>query len=128
MNTLSKIKPKIEHKEFCPVCLGHRDKIINVLEKGSVIGDDFQKDKKLTIGNDFEVKQLYINSNYYQSKNDFEKICCFACARIFENSKNNKDIDLLFPSVIQDTSRIIAANLNKNSVDNDKKLVDFTFY
>jgi len=136
LNTLDKIKPKYENNELCPLCLGKRDKISNVLEKGSVIDyikpqSDLFESKANVINveeEDERIKKIYLNSEFYKNKTDLERVCCFACGRIIENSKNQKALVEALPQVVKESYQQISNTLFGKIIKNDNDLINYSFY
>lgn len=101
-NKLKKEEIEIENKNpfiFCPLCLGIRDKINNLLEIGSTI-------KSVKINKEEEQKKEFITQTkdepvcYKNEKewfvNDIEQVLCFGCKRICISSLDRqKFIDML---------------------------------
>jgi cytoplasmic tRNA 2-thiolation protein 2 len=140
LNTLDKIKPRTVHTQICPLCLGKRDKISNVLEKGSVIDYLKVKEEEIVTASTIEsekkvidleeedrkMKMIYLQSEFYKNKSSVEKVCCFACGRITENAKNQKVMSELLPGVIGGNAEIL--NNLMNNITGDKAIIDNAFY
>jgi len=120
------------------LCLGKRDKISNVLEKGSVIDyikpqSDLFESKANVINveeEDERIKKIYLNSEFYKNKTDLERVCCFACGRIIENSKNQKALVEALPQVVKENYQQISNTLFGKIIKkkNDNDLINYSFY
>lgn len=110
LNTLDKIKHKRKLDTLCPMCLGKKDKLVNVLEKGSIIEHLTQerqepRDKTpsdlINITKECEqMKMNYLQSKFYTNKTSLEKVCCFGCGRAFENAKDPVKFSESLPEII----------------------------
>jgi len=136
LNTLNKIKPKMDEKKICPICWGKKDKLGNILEKGSIIqylkpqGKEEQiPSNKGLIDMDYESKKIkdeYLSSEYFQAKNNFEKIACFSCGRIFENAKDQTAFSENLPGFIKNSAQNICSQTMPKSIN--QKAYDYYFY
>ena len=139
LNTLTKVKPKFDEKRICPICLGKKDKLGNILEKGSIIEhlkphgakEEVQEEKPKTglIDMEFEsrkIKEDYLQSNYFKSKSNFEKAACFSCGRIFENAKDVSQMAENLPGLIKSNVQGICSHTMPKSIN--KEAFDYYFY
>jgi len=135
LNTLNKIKPKMDEKKICPICWGKKDKLGNILEKGSIIQylkqgkEEEVPSNKGLIDMDYESKKIkdeYLSSEYFQTKNNFEKIACFSCGRIFENAKNQTELCENLPGIIRNPAENIRSQTMPKSIN--QEAYDYYFY
>lgn len=133
LNTIEKIRYKRVQDPLCPLCLGKRDKLVNVLEKGSVV-QNLKKESGEEPNEIIDVlkesekmNSSYLNSDFYSTKSDIEKVCCFGCGRTFENAKDSAKFAESLPEIIKTNAQIsIAISLaQKNS---DEGLKNYVFY
>jgi len=138
LNTLNKIKPKFEDRKICPLCWSNKDKLGNILEKGSIVqylkGDQAKTEVKETKESghfDMEyasqkIKEDYLTSEYFTKKPSLEKVSCFSCGRIFENAKNqNQLVENLPPQFVENANILFNKEFKEKSA---KEISEFYFY
>ena len=138
LNTLNKIKPKFTEKDICPICWGRKDKLGNILEKGSIIQylkPNAQEEKKSEeikdslIDMEYESKKIkedYLNSEYFKSKSYLEKVACFSCGRLFQNAKDQNELCENFPGFILSTAQSISDQTMPKEIN--QQAFDYYFY
>ena len=113
--------PKSEDR-VCPLCLGVRDKLYNILEIGSQEslreGLNLSAIANLTpssgtgLNGDVEKK-----GRSYFSNESLEKFSlCFGCRRIYENAKNPDDFLLNLPSEIKEKIRDLKSRFTPGDI------------
>lgn len=91
---------------FCPLCLGVRDQVNNLLEIGSTIKHITHKP-----GEDSEVESIASSDEWL--KNEIEKSFCFGCKRMAIVSIKKNEFSGLLPRVVTENAMKILENENK---------------
>ena len=90
---------------FCPLCLGLRDKVNNLLEIGSTIKHITHKP-----GEPSTVESIVSSDEWLMNEN--EKTFCFGCKRMAIMSTNKSEFSKLLPSVVNTNAQRILENEN----------------
>ena len=77
---------------FCPLCLGIRDPINNLLEVGSTI-------KRIEVTKDGNIP-FAVESSDEWFKGDLERVMCFGCKRLAISAKDQDKLMKLLPKVV----------------------------
>ena len=134
---MNKIKPKYSEKLTCPICWGRKDKLGNILEKGSIIQylkpqapkENNEEAKDSFIDLDYESKKIkedYLGSEYFKTKSHLEKVACFSCGRIFENAKDQNGLCENLPGFILNSAQNICDQTMPKEIN--KEAFDYYFY
>jgi len=138
LNTLDKVKSKKNLETLCPLCLGKKDKLVNVLEKGSIIehltqekqvdNDGGTKADIIDITKECEkMKTNYMQSKFYTNKTSLEKVCCFGCGRAFENAKDPEKFSESLPEIIKTHGELALLHSYAN-LHTEKEFQKYMFY
>ena len=116
--------------------MGKKDRLINVLEKGSIIEHLKEGQQDTTSGpqgfldsaKECELtKKNYLSSAFYEDKSMIEKVCCFGCGRTFENAKDPASFVDNLPDALKNNAQISVSNCYAK-LNTDKDLKDYVFY
>ena len=96
MRLTSKLQgtPEAQENGLCPLCLGVRDEVTNLLEIGSPI-------TKIEYGANGEQKVTRLETSDDWFKTTIEKKLCFGCKRLFIEAKDKNKLIACLPEFIQ---------------------------
>jgi len=103
---------------FCPLCLGLRDTINNLLEVGSTIKHiekvSSEEESKENVVDNVKFEAVKSSDEWFVS--DLEKAFCFGCKRLTIESRDKDSLVALLPDVIKiNGQRTIQAD-NTNTI------------